>query len=243
MRAVVNFAKAAPWPNTWYPRGQARLKQSLSDVGYADGLLCYNDEHQVNCPPHDLMPYAFKVGALNRAVESGYTTLLWCDASVWAIKPLNPIFDYIEKHGHVFFMAGFNCAQWTNDRALEILSVSRDEAEKMPMLMALCFGIDVRHERSKLFLERLTAYVLETESVRGQWTNNHQTESRDPRCLGHRHDQSVASIVAARLGMELSSGHETFLSYYGPSIFEYGAVNDMSQIKDSVLLLAQGMMA
>lgn len=243
MRAVVNFAKPGAWPNTWYPRGQARLQQSLKDTGWTGGAFCFNDERQVNSPSHNVLPYAFKVGALNHALKEGYTSLLWCDASVWAIKPLEPIFEHIEKHGYIFFMAGFNCAQWTNDRCLQILSVTRDEAEKMPMFMALCFGLDLTHARTRLFLDRLTNIIMTTDAVRGQWNNEHRSESQDPRCQGHRHDQSVASILAADLRMELSSGHDTFFQYYGPLLYDYGGQNDMSKIKDSVVLLAQGMMA
>ncbi len=241
MRCVVNFAKAAPWPNAWYPAGQKRLQRSLQDVGWKDGALFFNNELQVNSPSHNVAPYAFKMGCLNEAVKQGYTTLLWADASVFAIKPIEPIFEHIEHHGHIFFMAGFNCAQWTNDRALDILGVTRDEAEKMPMYMALCFGLDLRKDRSRIFLERLSHYALNTDALRGSWENGRQTESRDPRCQGHRHDQSVGSILAAQMGMELSSGHDTFFQYYGPNLFQYGKPNPMEAIRENVVLLAQGM--
>ncbi len=241
MRCVVNFAKAAPWPNAWYPAGQKRLQRSLQDVGWKGGALFYNEEMQVGAPSHRLAPYAFKLGAINQAVKEGYTTVLWADASVFAIQPLDPIFEHIEKHGHVFFMAGFNCAQWTNDRTLDLMKVSRDEAEKMPMYMALCFGLDVTKDRSRLFLQSLTNYAFHTDAFRGSWNNDSGTESKDTRCQGHRHDQSVGSILAAQFGMEVISGVDTYFAYYGPRLFQYGQPNPMDTIKPSVVLLAQGM--
>jgi hypothetical protein len=241
MRCVVNYAKAAPWPNLWYPRGQQRLERSLSDQGWNEGVLLFRDESELGVPPHAELPYAFKVAALRVAAKRGYTSLLWTDASIFAIKPLNPVFEHIEKHGHLFFHAGFNCAQWTNDRALSILGVTRDEAEKIPMLMALCLGLDLRNERTQRFLDKIESIILHTEAVRGGWTNENKQESADPRCLGHRHDQSVASIIAGQLGMALEP--PALMNYYGPQLYQYGWPNDMSRIADSVVLLAQGMMS
>jgi hypothetical protein len=241
MRCVVNFAKAAPWPNTWYPRGQLRLERSLFDQGFDGQVILFRDESELNVLPHREMPYAFKVAALRAAAKRGCTSLLWADASIFAIKPLDPIFDHIEKTGHLFFMSGFNCAQWTNDQALSIMGVTRDQADQMPMLMACCMGFDLRNERTRQFLDRFEHIVHHTLAVRGNWTNDLGTESQDPRCKGHRHDQSVASIIAAQLGMELQP--PVLLNYYGPAIYQYGQPNDMSKISPDTVLLGQGMMS
>jgi hypothetical protein len=240
VRAVVNFAKDAEWPNAWYTRGQDRLLKSLGDVLWPGRVFFYSDETHIGCPPHQLLPYGFKVAAIKAAMAQGAEVILWADASVFAIKPIEPVFEHIEKHGHIFFQAGFNCAQWTNDRALNILQVTRDEAEKMPMLMALCMGFDMRNEQTRWFFKRFSECVFETRALHGAWTNESGTESNDPRCQGHRHDQSVASILAAQLGMELTPPNVLF-SYYGPKLFMYDYQNDMGKIPESVVLLAQGM--
>ena len=241
MRAVVNFAKAAPWPNLWYPRGQQRLDRSLFDQGFDGQTILFTDESELGVPPHRELPYAFKIAALRAAARRGCTSILWADASIFAIKPLNPVFEHIEKHGHLFFQAGFNCAQWTNDRALSIMGVTRDQAEQMEMLMACCMGFDLRNERTCRFLDQFENVVLHTCAVQGNWTNDSSTESRDPRCRGHRHDQSVASILAAQLGMKLEP--PVLMNYYGPNLYQYGQPNDMSGIRPETVLLGQGMMS
>lgn len=242
-RCIVNFAKNGDFPNLWYLRGQERLRRSLQDVGWDGDFLAYNDELQVDALPHRIMPYAFKYAALMKSVKAGYQTLLWLDASVFAIKPLDPFFDYIEKNGYAFFSAGFNCAQWTNDNALSVMRLSRDEAEKIPMYMALCMGFNIQHPRTYQFLDQLAYYATNTTAFRGNWTNDYKTESNDARCLGHRHDQSVGSILAAKYGMELPGSDVNFLAYYNNGLYNYGGQNDMTGIQDSVCLLAQGMMS
>lgn len=234
---VINFAKGA-----WYPRGQARLGQSLRDVGYTGGFYGWNDEHALMVPPHEMQPYAFKIGAFQEAKRLGYRKILWCDAAVFAIKSIQPIFDHIEREGHVFFQSGFNCAQWTSDACLSAMAVNRDEAEKMTMYMACCMGLDLDNQRSSEFLDRLTNYSMTGDCLPGAWRNDNHEVSMDPRCQGHRHDQSVGSIVAAQLGMEVIVAHHNYFAYYMNGVYQYGQPNnDMTGIKDSVVMLTQGM--
>lgn len=234
--AVINFAK-----NAWYPRGQARLVQSLRDTGFKGSLYAWNDERQVAMPPHEMMPYAFKIGAFNDAAVQGHRLILWCDAAVFAIKDITPIFDYVRKHGHVFYHSGFFCSQWTSDRCLEAMGVTRDEAASMPMYMACCMGLNLDHPRSAEFLRRLTHRCSDGVSLPGHWTNQNHEVSSDPRCQGHRHDQSIGSILAAQLGMEVIIGHQHHFAYFTNGIFQYGGENNLSGIADSVVMLSQGL--
>jgi hypothetical protein len=236
---VINFAKGS-----WYPRGQERLLRSLQDVGYQDPVYAWQDESSLGAPLHAEVPYAFKISAFNFAAERGHRLVLWCDAAVWATRPLDPIFEHIRREGHVFFDGGYNCAQWTSDACLGALGVSRDEAEGMPMYMACCMGLDLANERSREFLRRLTEKASDGASFPGAWTNEDHAVSGDPRCRGHRHDQSAGSIIAWQLGMAQTIGHETHFRYYqnvAGTPYQYGEENDMEGIRESVVLLSQGM--
>jgi hypothetical protein len=233
---IINFARGA-----WYPRGQTRLIQSLRDTQFDGDLYCWNNEQQIAMPPHEMMPYAFKIGAFNHVADLGYRKILWCDAAVFAIKPVTPIFDHIEKHGHLFFQSGFNCAQWTSDTCLKACGVTRDEAEKMPMYMACCMGLDLDNPRSAEFLRRLTLRALDGVSLPGAWRNENHEVSQDPRCQGHRHDQSIGSLIAAQLGMEAIIAHYSYFAYFTNGVFNYGKSNNMAGIQESVVMLTQGM--
>jgi hypothetical protein len=236
---VINFGKGGN-----YPQGSARLAQSLKDTNYPGQLFIWTDESQLGAPFHSQSPYAFKMAAFHRAAAAGFDTILWCDSAVWAWHDIMPIMHHIDQHGHVIFVNGWNCAQWTSDACLKKLGVSRDEAEKMTHIIGGCLGLSMKSERSKEFLRQLTACSLDGVSFPGPWTNNGHLASADPRCLGHRHDQAVGSILAAKLGMELIIPQDTYFSYYvNPkgTAFVYGQQNDMSMIKPNVSLLVQGL--
>lgn len=224
---VINLGRGA-----WYPRGQARLRDSL--VHHGQGVITYlwSDESQIGAPYHQDVPYAFKPAAFNYAQSQGHDVVLWCDCSVWAIRNIQPVLNHIKEHGHVFFAGGWDCGQWSTDTALENLGVTRDEATAMPMFMACCMGLDLSTEKGQKFLEKWTRLSLDGKTFPGPWSNDDKQASKDPRCLGHRHDQTAGSIIAAQLNMSLTIGHETYFAYY---------YDKMEDIKETVCLLAQGM--
>src|SRR5208337_3530097 len=106
-------------------------------------------------------------------------------------------------------------------------------------------GLNLEHPRSVEFLKRLNHYAwLNPSAFLGDWRNDHQQVSHDPRCLGHRHDQSVGSIITCHLGMDHVIAQDTFFMYYSNparTAYVYGQPNDMSLVPDNVLLLNQGM--
>lgn len=239
---VINFASGK-----WYPRGQKRLVDSLAATGWRGGVRVHTSTDEIGCPPHTASPYAFKPAAFNKAMKDGYDVVLWCDAACWANSDITPLMERIEMDGHVLFadVDPWNSAQWTNDRCLRNMGVTRDEAEKMHCIMACCMGLDLRNERSREFLARWTDYSLDGSSFVGEWTNDKKTESSDSRCRGHRHDQAVAGILAEQLGMAKIQGKPKYFQHWRGStnggLFKYGGQNDMSAVCDGICVLTQGM--
>lgn len=231
---VINFAKGG-----WYERGQERLRHSLREVGFAGDLLFHRDEAQIGAPPHSLCPYGFKPYALFHAVQLGYTHVLWSDASVWAIRNIQPMFEHIDRHGWMFFLN--TCTgNWTSDACLEAFGVTREESMGIPMLMGICMGFNMTHPLTQKFLEQWLAHANNGKSFPGSWTNKNGEVSKDPRVYGHRHDQSAASIIAHQLGMQLIVPHETYFEYYrNPqnTIFN----GDFSLVRPHTVMVAQGM--
>lgn len=222
-KCVINYAS-----ENWYPRGQQRLQQSLKDTGFNGDFLKWSDAHEIGSPTHQEAPYAFKPHALKSAFTRGYELVLWCDASVWAVKPIDSVFGYLSEHSHMFFYN--TCAgEWTSDACLNGFGISREAAMKIPMLMGICMGFNLTHDVTRKFLNQWLEKSRDGFSFPGDWRNDHNQVSSDPRCKGHRHDQSVASILAFNLGMEYIVPHETFFSYWSPSM------------KESVVLTGQGM--
>jgi len=233
---IINFASGG-----WYPEGQARLVESLRSVDFDGSTLIFSDERSIGSPTHQAAPYAFKPFALRHAYEMGYELVLWCDASVWAIKPLDGLFTYLAENTHLLF---YNCntGNWSSDASLKSFGITREQAFEMPMLMGICMGWNMTSPLCQEFLRRWIVKATDGVTFPGSWTNKNKEVSEDPRVYGHRHDQTAASIIAHQLNMPLVIAHETFFQYYAnPTSTPYAKNPDMSLIRPNVVLVAQGL--
>jgi len=119
MRALINFATGR------YIKGQERLKQSIEGMGV--DFFGFTDETQIGSPKHKDNPYAFKCYAIDEVLKKGYTSILWVDASVWAVKDINPLFDIIEDEGYLMEEAGHYVGRWCNLNAKSYFGVTDEE--------------------------------------------------------------------------------------------------------------------
>jgi len=203
---VVNFAKGS-----WYPKGQERIKKTFIKNGYQGDFLFFNNEKQLGCASHQQVPYAFKPFAIKAAFEKGYDIVLWADASIVLVQSFSKVLNHILKHGYMLLRNGWTSGEWCADTALEPLGITREESFTYPHIMACVMGFDTRIERNIKFLNEYYARGKDGVTFKGAWKNNKQQVSKDKRVLGHRHDQTAASIIAWRLGMQEFS--EYLLSY------------------------------
>ena len=234
-KCVINYAKG-----DWYITGQNRLTESLKNVKFDGDILTFQDEQQIGSPPHNEAPYAFKPYALKYAVEKGYELVLWCDASVWAIKPIDAIFDEIEKNNYCFFH-NCMCGEWSSDASLNSFGITREKSFDIAMLMGICMGFNMTTDICKEFLKRWLEKANDGVTFKGSWNNNNNEVSSDPRVRGHRHDQTAASLIAYQLDMKFITPHLTYFQYYeNPTKNTYALNPDMSMIYENVVLIAQG---
>ena len=181
-----------------YKRGQDRLKRSLIHHGFRYDVLAFEDfqtnEFDKSCG------YNIKADAFTQAIRLGYERILWLDSSVWAIKPIEPIFDYIDANGWYFYSNGFNMAQTADDNALKFFNISRDEAEKIPDISSSMFGVHMGNPKAQEFIKRWI-----TTAKMNMWATDreHGGGSKDPRFMFDRQDQSCASLILHQLGMNM----------------------------------------
>ena len=194
---VINFACGS-----WYVKGQERLKENFLKFGYKGDFFLYSNEAQLGCPSHKDMPYAFKAYAFQKAIEAGYTRIIWCDSSMYLYneQSLDKIHRQLDKDGYMLVLNGWTTGTWCSDAALPKLGITREEAFKIPHIMANSMGFDLSNENSREFLSQYFIHAKDG-SYRGAWKNIHHNVSKDDRVLGHRHDQTVGSVIAWRLGM------------------------------------------
>lgn len=195
-KAIINVCTS----NAWYSAGQLRLKNSLSKFTDADFYGFVGEQH-VLAPPHNRIPYAFKPFALEFLHNKGYDMVLWLDASMYAVRPLQPIWDIIENKGWLMEEAGHWLARWCNDRALRNLGLTKEDASTIPMYSAGMTGLNLKKEICQNFLKEWLKYANDGETFVGSWAD-------------HRHDMAVASALAHKYKMSYERGG-TYLAYIG----------------------------
>lgn len=223
-RCVVNVSTGP------YLRGQKRLIESARLFGVGATHAMWPNILEV-WPKHEDKPYAFKAYALELCANH-YDTLLWADASILPIRSMELLWERIEREGYWIARNGWNNYQWTADSAYPDLfadvysghpaSISesglqrlRDVNKNIPHVVATAFGLSMKHKIGRDFLAEYFRLASETRAFCGPWVNAAHTPGRGYECgpddvLGHRHDQTAASVIAWRLGMKLTDCPEVF---------------------------------
>jgi hypothetical protein len=157
----------------------------------------------IGSPSHQDDPYAFKLYAIKYMRDLGYDVVIWLDSPIRLVRPIDEWISKIESVGVYLQQDGWANGQWANDTALDWFKVSREEAMSISSVyacvMAFDFRVPITHEFFDLWWKS-----YEAGCFRGKWKNIDGCESSDPRCLGHRHDQTCAELTAHRLGIPLS---------------------------------------
>lgn len=187
----------------WFPLGQERQEKSIMHVGCTYDYAKWTNVYPLGCPSHEERPYAFKAFALEWARNAGYASCLWLDSSMYAQRPLFPIWEYIEKNGYMFTMDGTSVSISIADVSLKKLEMTRDEVEKIPCLFAGCTGLSFIHDDGNEFLDKWKDFVTDPEvNPPGSRFNKNQEWSKDPRCLYNLGEQASASILRHRMGLK-----------------------------------------
>ena len=201
-KCVVDFADG------FFIKGQKRLIETFLHQGYNGDFLFFNDVAELGCPKFHDAPYAFKSYAMKKAQEKGYRFILWVDSSVYAVKPVQEAFDLIERDGYLLLNGGWCTGQWCSDAALVTLGVTREQLfspqgrfPNWPHLMACVMGLDLEDATARTFLDKYYLLANDGVTIQGSHTNDNQQVSADPRVRGHRHDQTIASVISWKMGM------------------------------------------
>lgn len=223
-RCIVNVATGP------YARGQARLAASLPDFGRIHNgkswithddpsekreqiLMTWCDKLPPGSPTHERVPYGFKAFALNAADQADCKLILWVDASIVPYQSLTDLWGKIERDGYWISNNGWTNAEWTAESAYRDLGITREENERIPHVVATAFGLNLAHDKGRAFLDEYYR-LAETRAFCGPWWNSNFPEYQgragaapcgDERVRGHRHDQTAASVIAWKLGMELTN--------------------------------------
>jgi hypothetical protein len=193
--AFVSFATGI------YIEKQKRLEFSVRKFGY--DIFTYTTFESIGSPTHEESPYEFKLHAIRAVYMKGYDIVIWCDSIIQLLRPITSWIPEIEKRGVYLQKDGHRLGNWANDRALEEFGVKRDDVMAEGTTIYACvMAFDFRYPITKRFLYRWKQ-CADKGLFRGKWNNKDRTESQDPRCEGHRHDQTCAELVARELEIKV----------------------------------------
>jgi hypothetical protein len=198
-----------------YIMKQQRQEQSLNAVGFDGDYFCFHTFEEINSKPHSEIPYQFKAKSIQKVREMGYDLVLWMDSPVYATKPINDVFDYIKERGLLLFdNIGFTIGDFTSDKCLGLMNMSRDESFKQPMVMACVMGFDFTNDDTNFLFNEYLVLSDVDGCYEGDWHNDKLQVSTDYRVRGHRHDQSVISVLASKRSYKLVHPNSTFFAYF-----------------------------
>jgi hypothetical protein len=212
----------------WYRRGVARMIQEFEKVSPGYEIQAWVNILPPGTPTVEkdgvtYTGYAAKPWALKHALETADVALL-LDASIYPIKHIEPLLDFINGHGYYLAPAGFTIGEWTNDSMLAGAGLDRDHALKIPDVASGIVGL----ANTPTNREVVTRWCAMTNwpSFAAPHSNSLAADKKhhyrnvgfvsyDPRCSGHRQDQSALSIIAHQMGMDDLIKWPRFVTGYG----------------------------
>lgn len=197
-----------------YPRGVARLIQEFHAHSPGYEIQAWVNTLPPGAPERviedgwDYTGYCAKPFAMLAAANSGADVVLWLDASVRPLRSIAPLVDYICANGYYMAPTGFTIGEWASDRCLEGLKLERGGWMDKPECASGIVGMDLRRDTPLRLLKWSRLWRLfpgHHSNTRAADKKHHYRNvghvSDDPRCSGHRQDQTVLSILAHQYGL------------------------------------------
>ena len=116
--------------------------------------------------------------------------VLYCDAGMYPIYDLNPLFELAQEKKMVLFQVhDKKVKDWTTPKCTELMGCD----DKILELEQVCGAPQVykRCEESLIFLQNLVSHCKNYDLINDFGDNN------------HRHDQSILSIMAHQINLEI----------------------------------------
>ena len=225
-----------------YIKGIARLAESIAK-NFKEAVRFHGIvEEPASAPHHRTNPYAFKPFMVKEAMSQAIHQVLWMDSSCYFIGDVQHYWDLLEHDGLMLIRGGWSNRQWCSDHAANVMQAT--DSELHADHLAACFmGFDLRKPVARMFLDEWWSYSFgsafagtpDISQIASMRTNDHGQCGPNPPILGHRHDQTVASILAARMKIKLHDVESSRFAYASET-------NTADKLKaEGKLVIARGM--
>lgn len=201
-----------------FSSGLRRIKDGVEKFSTGIDTILWDNDYPLGSPRQEDAHGGFKPFCFEEAYKLGYELIMWIDASILIKKPIDILFNMIEEEGYLFFKEDHSVGQYCKDEALITLNLDRETSFLLPCCWSCVVGLNMRHENSKIFLEEWKNKALDGISFTGpKWSGVYgwpKIASKDDRVNGHRYDQTVASVLAIRLGMTNWQSKNFFYDFF-----------------------------
>lgn len=209
---LVSFAN---YESVRYMKNLNRLRAACEIYCPTTPLLSFTDYKEIGSPRHEEVNYGFKVYATRKALEAGFTKIIWLDSAVYPILPIHGFLDLLnEKEGLLFFdNIGLPLGEWVSDRCLAHYDIDRQFAMNLKQTMGCLFAFDINTPLGVAFWNKFEKDAINPQITNGAWTNEALQVSKNALVRGHRHDQSIASCILHQLSYKLVAPNKTVFAY------------------------------
>lgn len=181
-----------------YVGHDTKFRESVQTHCPQADVFTFRSFEEIRSPLHSFNPYAFKVYAVDTVRKLGYDVVFWCDSINRLSIPIEPVLQRLKEVGVYLPADGWKVGEWANDKSLQYFGITREEAMNIECCYACVLGFDFRNPITQTFFNTWKT-ACEDGIFCGMWDNTNKTESEDPRCKGHRHDQTCADLIAYKL--------------------------------------------
>jgi len=178
----------------WFPQKAERLRKSLARFDPRIPFVPFVNHYPRGTPTTKETTYAFKPLAIRQRLSEGYDIVVWLDSAFVAQASITPFVAIARKTGHMVVRDDLNLRQYSADNQLTAFGISRPEAETLPIPLAGACAFEA-HRGGPL----LDAWVSTIPLFPGARSNATRQCSRDPKCLGSRHDQTLLGLLMHRM--------------------------------------------
>lgn len=210
----------------WYPKGVCRLIDAFNQVSPGFTIKAWVNTLPADAPAgvivddYDYTAYCAKPFAMKALMDSGADAGILLDAAFYPIRHIQPLVDHIFRNGYYLCDNGAKVGEWASDECLRLLGVTRTDAMQMTEVSSYCVGLDFHQPDNR---ELVTDWCKYAPAFPGPHTSADNSDigrnrgfvSEDPKVKGHRHDQTVLSILAHRSRYHNLAQRPRFTAYTG----------------------------
>ena len=202
-----------------YAKGVDRMKKLGIELKISCDFFGYT-EYPKEILSHEQIPYGFKYFIIKQKLEEGYKRVIWLDSSVIFTDNLDWVWEHLELYDCMLIENCHDVGRFTSDKCLEYFKFHRKDAYKIKSLCGGLIGFS-KSKKSIELLNEMTRLALDGQIFQGHFSNENNEVSTNNKVKGHRHDQSVITLLSNKMNMKGILSNQIVLNYDDDKLCDY----------------------